>query len=110
MRTERYAAPVACSCLCGCAEDATTTDDAGQDCCDACADYYVNADGQPVCSREQDDRTCRHCGEDIIWGPIQTHGPGAPNDMVGRCACREWASTERGPGNWCLSEGEEVQS
>ena len=94
-----------CECTCGCEEPATGTDDGGNPSCDECADYYCDADGQPVCSRVQDDRTCRHCGEAISWGHIQTGSPGTANHAEGTCGCSEWTRTERGPGNWVLGEG-----
>ena len=99
-----------CSCQCGCTEDATTTDDGDNECCDACADYYTTDDGVTVCSREQSDATCRHCGVEIHWGPIRTGGPGAANQRDGRCSCREWTQTERGPDNWILAEVDELDA
>lgn len=93
-----------CECGCGCEELATTTD-GGERLCDSCADYYVTDDGDVVCSREQDDRTCRYCGQVIEWGCIQTGQPGVANWVDGRCGCdgREWCQTERGS-KWVLSE------
>jgi hypothetical protein len=41
-----------CSCTaCGCADLATTVDDADSLVCAACADYVVNSDGEILCSR-----------------------------------------------------------
>lgn len=95
-----------CECSCGCSEHATTTDDSGIPVCAACADYYTTDNGDVVCSREQDARSCRHCSEDIVWGRIQTGQPGVPNWRDGHCSCRQWTETERGGDQWELSEGE----
>lgn len=93
-----------CGCACGCRELATTTDDSGMPCCGECVNYYCDPDGQPVCSRVQDDKTCRHCGGAIKWGPIVTGRAGTSNRQHGSCACGEiWTLTERG-GDWELSE------
>lgn len=93
-----------CECECECVEDATTTDE-GVPLCDECSSYYVDPDGEVICSRMQDAETCRHCDGSILWGSIQTGSPGGNNHRVGRCACREWRDTERG-GEWHLSECE----
>lgn len=96
----------ACECAsCDCDEPATTTDGGGVDVCEACADYYCDEDGQVVCSRTQDDTTCRHCGKAIEWGGIQT-SQWAANWCEGSCGCdgRAWRKTEQG-GSWELSEG-----
>lgn len=99
-----------CECeSCGCTELASTTDDGGNPSCEACADYYCDENGQPVCSRAQDNETCRHCGEAIEWGGIQTGQPGDANWSEGTCSCREWTCTERG-GDWVLSEGAELDA
>lgn len=97
--------PRRCECdSCACDQDATTTDDGGAHVCDACADYYTTEDGEVVCSRTQDETTCRHCDQPIEWGHIQTRQYEA-NWREGRCECRTWLSTERG-GTWVLSEGQ----
>lgn len=44
-----------CSCGCECNDPATCTDDGGNACCAACADYTCDDDGCVVCSK--DDRT-----------------------------------------------------
>lgn len=97
--------PVTCQCSCGCTEDATTTDESVH-LCDDCEDYYADTGGEVVCSREQSSAdACRHCGQDIDWGTIQTGSPGQANHISGRCGCREWTQTEHG-GSWQLSEGD----
>lgn len=95
-----------CECACGCDAPATRWDETSW-VCDVCGDYYLDDDGEAVCSREQDDRTCRHCDEDIAWGPITTGRPGAPNTRYGACSCRQWSQTDHG-GTWRLAEGEAV--
>lgn len=100
---------IRCRCTgCGCSEYASTTDDACELVCDECADYYTDDDGTVVCSREQGDDVCRHCGDAIEWGGIQTSEPGVANVREGRCSCRAWRQTERG-GHWELSEGPEEE-
>jgi hypothetical protein len=96
-----------CECpSCGCTETATTTDDADVPVCDDCQGYYVDADGEVVCPQTQtSDDSCRHCGEAIEWGAIQTGAPGVANYVDGDCGCGEdyWRQTERG-GDWVISE------
>lgn len=95
-----------CECACGCTAPATTTDDSSTPVCYACADYYVDADGQPVCSREQGEGTCRHCGSVIEWGTIQVASRGgASRFRQGRCSCRQWRQEEYGR-DWRLVEVE----
>lgn len=94
-----------CGCECRCTHYATQKVDSTW-VCDDCASYYVDANGDVVCSREQDDKTCRHCDAKIQWGPIQTHGgPGGHNWTSGTCDCadRSWAQVEYGS-DWKLEE------
>jgi hypothetical protein len=42
-----------CSCSCGCDEPATYTDDGGNACCAACAEYTTTYDGETICSRDE---------------------------------------------------------
>ena len=95
---------VQCECSCGCSEPATQRCES-EHVCDECSNYYTTADGEVVCSREQDTGGCRHCSEAIVWGPIQTGQPGVANWRDGRCSCRKWTETERG-GQWELRERE----
>lgn len=92
--------PKTCGCQCSCAATATTTDEAENDVCEQCAHYYLDADGQPVCSRVQDERACAHCSSVIEWGPIQTR-QGAPDWREGDCACQSWRQEDRG--GWGLT-------
>ena len=95
-----------CQCQCGCNELATEVDDNGVAVCAACGDYYVTADGDVVCSREQGRESCRRCGGEISWGGVQTGQPGVSNFRYGECACGEvWVEKQRGrDGDWDLSE------
>ena len=98
-----------CACGCGCDEPATTTDDGGNPSCAECADYYLDDDGQPVCSREHTaEEPCPHCGQDIDWGGILIGRPGQANWREGTCGCpaRWWREQDRG-GTWVLSSGED---
>ena len=94
-----------CQCQCGCDELATTVDDNGDPVCAACVDYYITAQGDVVCSREQGREFCRHCGGEISWGGVQTGQPGVSNFRYGECACGEvWVEKQRGrDGDWDLS-------
>jgi hypothetical protein len=95
-----------CGCSCICVNEATEIDDEGGfPVCDDCVDYYTTDNGEVVCSREQDDDTCRHCDESIQWGRIETGEPGVANAMHGRCRCRDWSRIERGS-TWQLYEGD----
>jgi len=109
---ETIQAPCTCVCECGHTvvedgHDGVRRDEgSGEPTCDDCADYYVTDDGEVVCSRMQDDETCRHCEQSIRWGgSIQTGSPGTANWIEGECSCRAWRQTERG-GVWVTSEGE----
>lgn len=92
-----------CECECGCEAPATCIDE-GVPLCDECADYYTDSDGQVVCSREQDEEVCRHCGTPIVWGRPIPGGPGTACHRSGRCACRPWIQEDRG-GTWVMGEG-----
>lgn len=94
-----------CACDCHCGEAATTTDGTRTSVCDPCSDYYTTDDASVICSREQDSDRCRHCGQAIKWGHIQTGQPGVSNWREGSCACGGWVLTERG-GAWDLAEAE----
>lgn len=89
-----------CECSCDCGEAATTTDDSDTPVCDQCSHWYESDDGDIVCRRIQDDETCRHCGQPIEWGRIQTGGL-AGNRCEGSCGCeaRIWSKIECG-GEW----------
>lgn len=89
--------PPECECECGCAESATTTDDGGNDVCEACSEYTVH-DGSTYCSRIPggDGDTCHACAETIDWGGIETHGPGVANSRSGTCRCGAWLDKDRG--------------
>ena len=92
-----------CDCGCGCDAAATTLDDSAVLVCAECADYYLDADGEVVCSREQGDDMCRDCGEGINWTGIMTGAAGVPNWREGSCSCRSWAQRDHG-GRWQIEE------
>jgi len=103
-----------CCCACECPGryregEGTTDDDCGWPRCDECFDYYFDSNGEVVCSRQQDQETCRHCQRPIHWGSIQTGSPGTSNWIEGECSCRAWRQTEFG-GRWVMAEAEEWSS
>jgi hypothetical protein len=88
-----------CECECDCAEEATQLDEGGRPVSDGCATATYDADGDFVgCEASGLGETCRHCGERIKWGSIQTSpsGSGDANYRTGRCACGHWREEERG--------------
>lgn len=95
--------PVMCECGCECGREAAGKDDSGTPVCDECSDYYEYA-GDMVCSRVQDDTTCRHCGQKIQWGVVQTC-QASPNWVDGKCGCADklWTQVDMG-GKWGLCE------
>ena len=86
-----------CGCGCGCDEPATHQDESVY-LCDTCGDYTYDDEGTCRCARQTEQWTmCPDCGEEIAWGGIQTHGPGASNDRTGTCGCGDaWLDEDRG--------------
>lgn len=92
---------IQCTCECGCQNEATTTDDNGNDVCEDCSEYkYDDEDGTFIgCGSSGLGTTCHVCKEPINWGGIETHQSGQPNSREGECACGcAWTDEQRG--NW----------